>query len=251
MRHARTRWRMEGTGGFAVARSAILDEVVGIGHLVTTRQAPSEPDRILGAARLAGPSLALVRQVHGARVVDAADARTGTVEADGIALGRAAYGRDPIPAVRTADCVPVLLAARDGSAVAAVHAGWRGVASGVVTEAVHHLGAYGARPSDLAVALGPAIGPCCYEVGEEVVAAVVATGPPRDAIVRENGVDRPHLDLHAAIRLQLERAGVDGAAIDAAPWCTRCRNDLFFSARAEPKRIGRLVAAIGPLAPVP
>lgn len=244
-------WRIDGAGASAIARSSLLDAVPAIAHGVTTRRVPPALDWLLRAAGIAGPALAFPRQVHGARVVAAAELAGATVEADGIVLARDGYGAAPAPAVRTADCVPILLAARDGSAVAAVHAGWRGTAAGIAGAAVARLRAWGVRPADILAALGPAIGPCCYEVGEEVVAAVAATGCPRDAIARAGRGARPRLDLHAANRLQLEAAGVPAGAIDPAPWCTRCRNDLFFSARAGDGRGGRLIAAIGPAAAAP
>ena len=97
------------------------------------------------------------------------------------------------------------------------------------------LGKAGVEPGELVAALGPAILPCCYEVGPEVLEAVgiAARGPGR-------------LDLHACNRRQLREAGVPEGSIHAAPWCTRCRSDLFFSFRREGGAAGRLMAVIGP-----
>ncbi len=148
-----------------------------------------------------------------------------------------------VPLVRTADCVPALLAERDGRAAAAVHAGWRGVVAGVVGSAIRELAAAGVDPARLVVALGPSIGPCCYEVGEEVANALAAasgvepTGGPEG---------RPRVDLGLAVRRQLEDRGVPSRVISTAPWCTRCRDDLFFSYRRDGERAGRMLALVGP-----
>ena len=99
----------------------------------------------------------------------------------------------------------------------------------------HEVAARGVAPQDLVAALGPAILSCCYEVGPEVLQAcgIAAERPGR-------------LDLHARLRDQLQRAGVPPETVHAAPWCTRCRGDLFFSFRREKDRAGRQMAVIGP-----
>jgi hypothetical protein len=130
--------------------------------------------------------------------------------------------------------------------VAALHAGWRGAAAGIGTSAVERFAAEGVDAADLVVALGPAILGCCYEVGDDVVSALRAVcGTPADYVARSPSGSTT-VDLHAAIRAQLVAAGVPAGSIHAAPWCTRCRNDLFFSFRAEGPAAGRLMAAVGP-----
>ena len=182
----------------------------------------------LGACGVAGSPLVL-RQVHGAAVVRASEVGDGEIpEADAAVRGQT--GR--APAVRTADCVPVLLAEREGRAVAAVHAGWRGVAAGIAAAAVRSLGV---APARVVVALGPAILGCCYTVGPEVLQAV---GLP--------GAGPGPLDLHARLRAQLREEGVPEEAIHAAPWCTRCHPELFFSYRRQKEAAGRQMAVIGP-----
>lgn len=122
--------------------------------------------------------------------------------------------------VQVADCVPVALAGADR--VGAVHCGWRGLAAGIVERAV---GATGAK----AAAIGPAIGPCCYEVGPEVLAAFAGMG---------KGVARgSNLDLGEVTRRQLARAGV--TAVVSSGLCTSCESDLFFSHRRDGERSGR------------
>jgi len=110
-------------------------------------------------------------------------------------------------------------------------------------------GELGVPPGDLLVALGPAILACCYEVGEDVAAAVASrVGSPPGLAPASGKPGRLRLDLHLANRIQLERAGVAAGAIHEAPWCTRCRDDLFFSFRREGEGAGRQMAAVGPAA---
>lgn len=192
------------------------------------------------AAGLGAADPVRLRQVHGARVVRADRAAEGE-EADGAFW---VEGDGPrVPVVRTADCVPALLAERDGRAVAAVHAGWRGVAAGVVGSAIRELAGAGIDPSRLIAALGPAIGPCCYEVGEEVAQAVEAASGTATTPARAG---RPRLDLRLAVRRQLEERGVPSGSISIAPWCTRCREDLFYSFRRDGHAAGRMLALVGP-----
>ena len=165
-------------------------------------------------------------QVHSARALDAAPGPCG--EGDALVVRRAALAAT----VAVADCVPVLLAGAGGAA--AVHAGWRGLAAGVIPAAVERLGAVEAAW------IGPAIGPCCYEVSEEVAAAVVAASA---AEVRRAGARaRPHLDLARAASLQLARAGV--GAVTLLRHCTRCRSEWLESHRRDGERAGRNLALI-------
>lgn len=173
-----------------------------------------------------------LRQVHGATAVAA---RPGRVE-EGDALFTHTPGQ--VLAVVTADCVPVLLAAPD--AVAAVHAGWRGIVAGVVPATIERL----ATPAEAMTAwIGPAIGACCYEVGDEVAAQVIGASGARGAsIARPGPRGRPHLDLRAAVARQLARAGV--TAIRTIDVCTRCDEARLWSYRRDGRRAGRNVALI-------
>ncbi|MDX1389920.1 MAG: polyphenol oxidase family protein, partial [Acidobacteriota bacterium] len=182
-------------------------------------------------------------QVHGADVVPASSS-PGHERADGAWWSDR---RDPgaVPAVRTADCVGFILADRRGGAGAAVHAGWRGIAAGIPDRAVESLTAQGTPPAELVAALGPAIGPCCYEVGDEVTAAIASVTPGGAAPGRAGAKGRFFLDLHAAVARRLERAGVPADRIHPAPWCTRCRADWFFSYRRDGASAGRLMTVVG------
>jgi polyphenol oxidase len=255
---------LEETEGVVVARCRLLEGARGIAHAFSTASADGAVGFDLGTARSADPAIlarrsrflsaagfegrsaAVVRQVHGARLVRARE--TASVpEADGVSW----LHSDPwerVPAVRTADCVPILLADRKGRAAAAVHAGWRGTAAGIAARAVEHLAAAGVPPEDLVAALGPAILACCYEVGPEVALALAASVPDGNAaeVSRADGSGRIRADLHAANRLQLAASGLPLDAIGCAPWCTSCRRDLFYSHRRQGGAAGRMMACVGP-----
>ena len=182
--------------------------------------------------------VAWAKQVHSARVLAARPGRCG----DGDALVAGSGGL--ALSVASADCVPVLIAA--GSHVAAVHAGWRGIAAGVVPAVVDRLIAEAetvgrvADPAAWSAWIGPAIGPCCYEVGSEV-ADRVAIASSGEAIVPRPGA-RPHLDLPLAVLAQLVRAGV--GTVRPTIWCTRCEPDRLHSFRRDGPAAGRNLAFI-------
>jgi len=258
-------WRVDEYDGLRVVRCEALERIAVLAHAFSTRHGAgtdrfdlgSHADggaeiedrrrRFCDAAGLGQQRPTILQQVHGASVLQAADVMqaTSSCEADGVVAIRAASGTSAgaaLPAVRWADCVPVLLADRGGAAVAAVHAGWRGTAAGVVPAAVRRLRERGTRPADLCAAVGPAIGGCCYEVGDEVIRAVSrASGADAEMLVARGG----RLDLRRAVGLQLEREGLGRSAIHVAPWCTYCSADLFFSYRREGAGSGRQMACIG------
>jgi polyphenol oxidase len=132
--------------------------------------------------------------------------------------------------------------------VAAVHAGWRSTMQRIASGAVRALGdAFGCRPADLTVAIGPSLGACCGEMGEEVVEAFAAAGHDEQTIerwfTRERG-RRPHFDLWRANADQLECAGVPRGAIHVSALCTRTHAGTFHSYRAAGQRAGRMAAVI-------
>lgn len=242
------------SGAFAGCSALKLD---GVAHAFGLRShdagpaGSTDPMHTSSLARLArlsscglGPEF-LLRQVHGASIVRAGEIGPAGVEADG-----AWDCIEEIPgrflAVRTADCVPILLATHDGSFVAAVHAGWRGTAQGVVSRAVRVLEEQGCPAETLVAAAGPSIGPCCYPVSLEVAFTVAgASGVAIETIARyEAGEVR--LDLRAANRQQLLDAGIPAESIHQAPWCTACEAELFFSHRREGVAAGRQLSLIGP-----
>jgi YfiH family protein len=258
-------WRLEERDGLLVALCDALSQVPWASHAFSTRRGDGGHDfdlgspgpvddvvharrrRLIAAADVESASPLILHQVHGATVVRAADASDGT-PADGAVWARA-EPPSRAPSVRTADCVPILIVDRTGAAAAAVHAGWRGTAGGISARAVEAMAEAGARPRDLVAALGPAILPCCYEVEGEVHEKVaMACGGDRglEGLGRPSGRrGRVRLDLHAANRLQLLRAGLGSDDIHAAPWCTRCHGELFFSFRRDGRAAGRQMAVVG------
>ena len=175
------------------------------------------------------PQLATLRQIHSSTVV-AAEGRSGVL-GSGDALLENTPGA--VVAVKTADCIPILLADERRRAVAAVHAGWRGTAARIVQRAVQAMrDRFGTAPADVHAAIGPGIGPCCYEVGPEVAAQFGAEG-------------RTRVDLPGANRLQLIEAGVTAGRIYASNLCTMCRAEDLHSFRRDAEASGRQMSFIG------
>jgi YfiH family protein len=185
-------------------------------------------------------TLRQVTQVHGARVVDAhamPDEPAAREEADALTVAPSGRSHARAVGIRVADCVPVLVAARDTGEVAAVHAGWRGVAANIVGSALARL-----KGRDLVAAIGPCIGPCCFEVGLEVVPQVLGAAENDGAIVVRRTDDKAFLDLRRAVRRQLEVAGARD--VEDVPGCTSCDAARFFSYRRDGQRSGRHLAVI-------
>ena len=185
-------------------------------------------------------------QVHGAvvAVVGAADAGRSVAEADGLV----AVEPGTVLAVHAADCVPILLADPRTGAVAAVHAGWRGTAAGIASEAVTVMvDRFGTRPEDVLAAIGPSIGPCHYEVDEPVLERL-RHWPWWKAVTTPNARGRWQLDLRAANRRQLVDAGVLPERTEVLDLCTYHHPDLFYSHRRE-RVTGRMAAIIAPPQP--
>lgn len=197
---------------------------------------------VAGLGPLEPRRLALVHQVHGAAVVEVGSMGGSgpgrpVAEADGLFTDAVGV---PL-AVRTADCVPVLLAA-PGGPVAAVHAGWRGAAACIVTEAVRRFVVRGLAPGSLVAAIGPSIAGADYEVGDEVVTALESTGVPRARFLRGTSPrGRPLVDVAEAVRAQLEGVGVQ--AIDRYEGST-FRDPGLWSHRRDAQAAGRQAALI-------
>ncbi len=145
-----------------------------------------------------------------------------------------------------ADCVPLLYYDPLRPAVGVAHAGWRGTVAGIAGATVRALSdAYGSRPSDLRVVIGPSAGPCCYEVGRELIEAVERMLPDAPRVLARHGDSKTHFDLWEANRLLLMQAGVPSDNIVVGGLCTIHRPDLFFSHRATGGATGRFAAIIG------
>jgi polyphenol oxidase len=178
-----------------------------------------------------------LRQVHGTRVVRLED---GADDTPADAAWTMAPGRACV--VQVADCLPVLLASADGRAVAAAHAGWRGLAGGVVEAALHALcEGSGCVPADVVAWLGPCIGPRTFEVGADVLAAFPGREHRFVSRPRPDGASRWLADLPGLARDRLQAAGVRRVA--GGTWCTVEDRSRFFSYRRDGVT-GRLAAAV-------
>lgn len=175
------------------------------------------------------PRLATLHQIHSGICVRA-HGRTGLL-GDGDAL----IDRHPgnLLAVKTADCIPILLVDEGHCATAAVHAGWRGTVARIAQSTVRAMSQeFGTEPGHLCAAIGPGIGKCCYEVGADVAAHFGESGPA-------------HVDLVEANRRQLIEAGIQERFIYAANLCTKCGVEDFHSYRRDKEQAGRMLSFIG------
>ena len=207
----------------------------------TRRWQGREPDE-LATYLSAGITVHRPKQVHGNTVLEASDAdRPPWPDADGLVSDRGSQSLW----VCGADCTPVLLADPESGHVAACHAGWRGVASGILREAIQRLEQRGGGRGQLLVALGPAVSGQCYQVeqpvAEQVMASLEGNGPcdQIDPGLRERIVlndpeqDRCRLDIRAAASAQLQAAGIRAEHISLCPLCTVTEAPLFHSWRRD------------------
>ncbi len=183
-----------------------------------------------------------VEQEHTVKLVDVDDLtpeETLGIEADGLLSGEPGIALG----VTTADCLPVLLAARNHRAVAALHAGWRGLVAGIVARGVAALcEKAGCVPADVWGAVGPGIGLCCFEIGDEVVEAFLAAGFPASGF-GAGPSGRSHGDLQALAAWALADAGV--GSVTTVPGCTHCEPGRFFSYRRDGWPTGLQLSVIG------
>ena len=189
-------------------------------------------ERLAAGAPFPLRRLHTLSQVHGAQVVEVGgDAlRPAQPEAEADCLWTRDAGA--VVGVKTADCIPLLLAAPGVKAVAAVHSGWRGTAASIAARAVEALVAKGAEPSGIFAAVGPCIRRCCYEVSPELAGRF--RGQFGEAVVEPaHGDQGPHLDLVACLRRTLKAAGVPEAQVEDLEACTACDAERFYSHRRD------------------
>jgi YfiH family protein len=148
--------------------------------------------------------------------------------------------------VMVADCVPVILFDQVKRVSAVIHAGWRGTVKHITANTVGvMIDQFGCDPSDIIAGIGPSIGPCCYEVGEEVKTVVEQSfGTTYDYLVYKNPSSKPFFDLWYANHKQLTDKGVKSENIETSELCTRCNSDIFYSSRADAGVTGRFAAGI-------
>ena len=209
---------------------------------------------LLSALGLSNVPMATVQQVHGCEVAllraegegeysetaqaEIRDRFQGQTRADAIVSDVTSA----MLAIRIADCAPILLASDDGRIVAAIHAGWRGVVSGVVARSVAEINTLGITSDRIVAAIGPAIGVKHFEVGAEVAREFHTAG--LSATIDTVGYAKPHINLVAAIKLQLRQCGV--TRIDGGSLCTFANATDFYSHRRDHGTTGRMVAIIQP-----
>ena len=215
-----------------------------------------DPDRVrenyrrfFAAAGVEPGKLAVTNQVHGAAV---RTVTTADVKAD--PCGKPPYEADglmtDLPGVAlvvySADCIPILFYDPVRRVVAAVHAGWRGTAAGIATAAVERMkDVYGCRPKDILAAVGPGIGPDCFETHEDVpnaMTAALSTAVLQHIRIKENG--KFAVDLKRINAMRLEQAGLDPAHIAVSDICTACHPDKFWSHRSLGTSRGSMAAVI-------
>jgi YfiH family protein len=227
----------ERTGGVSTGARASLNLGMRWGD---DREHVEENRRLL--ARHAGydpAELQVTRHVHGTAVWKVGEPQPDPAEFDGLVCDRPG----PVLGAFAADCIPIVFADPQARVIGAAHAGWRGTVGGVARNVLARMIELGARPENVRVALGPSIGPCCFEVGPEVVEQFrAAFGDVAGMVVR--GPHKEHIDLRIAMRTLLEQVGVRPIWIDDKPPCTRCESERFFSYRRDGKDGGVHMAFI-------
>ena len=231
-----------------------LNSVNSIQHAFTTRQgglgarnsgikSPDDWNAVAQAFGIAPDRLVTVNQVHGEAIV--------TVDVQNYASIRSAQADGLITnvpglaiGIETADCVPILLIDPATPAIGAVHAGWRSTVQKIVQKAVGRMqNEFGSDPSRMIAAIGPAIGPECYEVDEPVMGPVRLNFPFWNEVALSRGKDKWGLDLVKLNRMELVQTGLAEKNIHSLGMCTSCRKDLFYSFRVE-GRTGRMLSAV-------
>lgn len=216
-----------------ILRSPLLEDA-GFRHGFAERSAAVDAmAEALGVSRVIQ-----VKQVHGSLALETSEVIEGT-EADAI-VSRAATHPIAI-GVRVADCVPILMADPMSGDVAAIHAGWRGIVAGVVSEAMARLRA----PRVVLAAIGPCIGQCCFEVNVDVAEKIARASAGAGVVVRRQD-DKAWVDLRAAVRAQLFSVGPTDIRVDDVVGCTKHEPDRFHSFRRDGDQSGRMLAAIRP-----
>lgn len=258
-------WPVVEAGGLQVIQSPLLNRVERLVHAFTTRHGgntpapldsfnlarhwPTEESRadamvnrkiLCAALGLDETQLTVPGQQHTTNIFvlkQGAEKGLALPNFDGVATNAPSH---PI-LLHFADCTPVMLVDPTKGVLCVMHAGWRGTAGGIVKKGVQLLREeFGCNPADMVAAVGPAIGACCYETGEEVADALgqtITDVEARQQVLQRGPSGKPFPDLKAVNAVQLYESGV--GEVDITAWCTACRPDLFYSHRQSGGKTGR------------
>ena len=237
-------------GGSVITVPAFASARDGVRHFFGTR---GHADRVVcdvGVPAQSGDSrgrmwMLSVKQVHGTDALLVDRPVTGSDRFEG---GWDALVTDQpgvTVAVRTADCVPVLVYDRRRRAVAAIHAGWRGAVAGIVPKTIQLMvSRFAIDATDLRVSIGPSAGPCCYEVDEAVLAPLRSGRSDWPSLLHDDRGTKARLDLKALVRRQTAQIGIRPEHITSVNLCTICHSDLFYSYRREGRVNGTMLSGI-------
>jgi len=233
-----------------LSESGFTSEVIPVRHFFGTRQVPEDLDVSiqLGGIIAGPPSFPLIgslKQIHSTQVtVFDSPVNVGAMsQGEGDAL----LTNQPqlLLVVRTADCVPVLLIDHKTGVIGAIHAGWRGAVGGIVSKTIQTcVEHFGSHVSNMHVAIGPSIGPCCYEVDAQVIDPLYARYPDWLGVFQKTTTGKGMLDLRKLIWHQVLASGIPEQQVEEIEQCTHCRDDLFFSYRREGKVNGTMLSGI-------
>ena len=235
-------------GGVSQRPYASLDMALHVGD--DPEAVWANRQRFLCALGLRATDLVTPEQVHGTHIerVGRAEAGRGSRDyQDSIAKTDALITDEPgLPLMLCfADCTPVLFFDPEHKAVGIAHGGWKGTLGRIAQQTVEHMqDEFRTDPAKLLVGIGPAIGPCCYEVGSEVAEQFCTAFPGHETELIHDHAGRAHLDLWQANRLQLLEAGLRADHIDSSDTCTACQHQWFYSYRADGSVTGRMAAVI-------
>ena len=225
-------------------------EVISTRHFFGTRQVPLglQASIRLGEVTTGPPSfpfVASLKQIHSTRVV----VFDGPVKAEVISQGEGdalvTNQTQFLLVVRTADCVPILLVDHKAGVIGAIHAGWRGAVGGIVAKTIETcVDKFGSNVAHMHMAIGPSIGPCCYEIDAQVIEPLQTCYPDWLGVLQETKEGKGMLDLKKLIWHQILASGIPEHQVERIEECTRCRDDLFFSYRGEGKVNGTMMSGI-------
>ena len=242
----------ESTGppGSRLSDAGLTSDAIPVRHFFGTRNAPGGLNAHIQLGQVTGghpefPFIAALKQIHSTRVVvlktSMGPGALKQTEGDALVTNQP----QTLIVVRTADCVPVLLVEKGTGVVGAIHAGWRGAVAGIVSETIRAcVEEFGAKAEQMQMAIGPSIGPCCYEVDEPVIEPLRTRYPAWPGVLQETNEGKGVLDLKQLIYYQIRASGIPESQIGRLDHCTHCRADLFYSYRREGQVIGTMFSGI-------